>query len=134
MAGLGLRLVTPVSSTSNQPPTFENVSLFATCALPGCHHDVAEWGDVCTDCVQAAGDYLRPASGPRLTEDDIGDRDRQLRDVLRAQHSITATATATGTATATQPERNHTCWLCEQRRTCTNTEHGWECDDCRQVQ
>ncbi len=126
MARLGLRLVTAM--TSRQPAALENVSLFASYALPGCDSSVAEWGDVCTDCVHAAGDYLRPASGPRLTEDDIRDRDRQLRDALRAQRSITATAA--------QPKRkqNQTCWLCELRRTCTNAEHGWECDDCRRVQ
>jgi len=128
VASLGLRLVTAMATPTSQPAAFENVSLFATCALPGCDSIVAEWGDVCTECVEAAGDYLRPASGPRLTEDDISDRDRQLRDALRAQRSIIATAA--------QPERkqNQTCWLCEQRRTCTHAEHGWECDDCRQVQ
>jgi hypothetical protein len=34
----------------------------------------------------------------------------------------------------TERKQNQTCWLCEQRRTCTQADHGWECDDCRQVQ
>ncbi|WP_256277792.1 hypothetical protein [Mycolicibacterium grossiae] len=34
-----------------------------------------------------------------------------------------------------EPERkaNQRCWICEQRRTCTRQEHGWECDVCLKI-
>jgi hypothetical protein len=79
----------------------ENVSLFATCALPGCRNDVAEWGDVCTECIAAAGDYLRPTTGPKLTEDEIHDRDLATREDRRAQRRIAAAAVES----SDQPER-----------------------------
>ena len=126
MARLGFRMVTAMATTSNQPAPFENVSLFATCVLPGCRNDVAEWGDVCAECIAAAGDYLRPTTGPKLTEDEIHDRDLATREDLRAQRRIGAVEPSD------QPERkqNQMCWLCEQRRTCTRTPQGWECDAC----
>ncbi len=40
-----------------------------------------------------------------------------------------------GTRSGVTPQRkaNQRCWLCEERRTCTKAERGWECGTCQQV-
>ena len=130
--------MTPTSTTAQG-------SLFATCALPGCGNPVTWWGETCTDRVAAFGGYLRPAAEgePALTEHDLIDRDQaaaqaQARQQMIATGATTATAAdATATAFAARDEptrrRNQTCWLCEQRRSCTQMPQGWECDECRDV-
>ena len=109
------------------------VPLFATCALPGCHSPVVEWGEVCADCLAACGTYLRPARSnqPPLTEQVLAERDAAVAQAMRAQQAVAAED-----ATTEDPERrrNQRCWLCEERHTCTKTAQGWECDNCRAVQ
>lgn len=51
--------------------------MFPDCVLPGCPNPVAEHGDACRHCVTAFGPMLRP--GPRLTVEQIADRDAQVR-------------------------------------------------------
>lgn len=109
-------------------------SLFATCALPGCGNPVTWWGEACGDCVAAFGGYLRPAAGddPVLTENDLVDRDRAVVQAQVCQQVIAAGATTAAAEARDEPirRRNQTCWLCEQRRTCSQMPQGWECDEC----
>lgn len=54
-----------------------------TCVLPGCSTPVGEHGDVCQGCRTAFGSLLRP--GPRLTEEQITERDQQVRSIYEAR-------------------------------------------------
>jgi hypothetical protein len=104
------------------------VSMFATCALPGCPTPVIEWGQVCPDCVTACGPYLRPARDgqPPLTEAVLTERDAAVAAAHRMQQDATSAATQ-------DRKPNQRCWLCEERRTCTRAPNGWECGSCRQI-
>lgn len=57
--------------------------MFPDCVLPGCRNPVAEHGDACAGCVTQFGDMLRP--GARLSEDEIRDRDRYVRQQYARQ-------------------------------------------------
>lgn len=98
-----------------------------TCVLPGCTTPVADPTRPCEDCLTGFGDWLResPDAVP-LTPELISARDREV---------VAAYAAQTGVQVSTEPQRrrNQTCWLCEERRTCTHTSQGWECDTCREV-
>lgn len=94
---------------------------FTGCALPGCSEVVAEPGDVCPACQFAFGDMLRPTSRP-IDLKSLAARDESTRQAYRAQ-----------AVTAAERKPMQLCWLCEQRRTCTRTSLGWECDDCHEV-
>jgi hypothetical protein len=100
------------------------ITLFPECVLPGCKNLVEAIGHPCSDCLAAFGPdsliQIRP--GRPLTEDQIAERDDYTRAAYAAQR-----------ATGVEAKRNQTCWLCEQRRTCTKQEHGWECDACRRI-
>lgn len=57
--------------------------LFPDCVIPGCPNPVTAVGDACGDCVAAFGPMLRP--GPRLTADEIAERDRGVRAAYALQ-------------------------------------------------
>lgn len=59
--------------------------MFPDCVLPGCSNPVADDGDACGDCVRAFGSMLRP--GARLSAQQIGERDAEVRTAYLAQRS-----------------------------------------------
>lgn len=99
---------------------------FPTCVLPACASPVDEAGQACPGCVEAFGPWLRVVEGPVMTPEEINARDEAIRAAVRAQ---------VVRIVAPDPEcrQNQTCWLCEERRTCTRTASGWECDTCGEV-
>lgn len=110
-----------------------------TCVLPGCPNTVREQGRPCDECVAAFGDYLRVGEGPGLTAEQQEARDSETMRgyAMHAPHTDTAPETVAPPPgrEAQEPERkqNQTCWMCERRRTCTQQEHGWECDECLKI-
>jgi hypothetical protein len=118
--------------------TSELVPLFATCALPG--------------CLAGCGEYLRPArpSEPPLTEQILAERDAAVADMYRRRELVAAAKTGDPDAArlarmetrliAQIPTGDgdrkpmQTCWLREERHTCTKTAQGWECNSCQAVQ
>ena len=111
------------------------LSLFPTCVLPGCHQVVAETGAVCAECVAVFGECLVFGDGPAMTEEHIEARDRDTAAVYRAMLEIAANPNPEPRPEP-EPERkrNQTCWLCEERRTCTREPMGWECATCKEIE
>ena len=108
-------------------------TMTATCVLPGCHELVPEAGQPCAGCRDAFGEMLRhDPDGATLTPEQIVARDQATRDALREQ--IAARSAATGAARKLKRKQGQTCWLCTERRTCTQMPNGWECDACQDVQ
>ncbi|WP_234816706.1 MULTISPECIES: hypothetical protein [Mycolicibacterium] len=107
-----------------------------TCVLPGCSNPVHQQGRPCQECVVAFGDYLLAGEGPGLTAEQQAARDREtMRGYAMHKPNIETAPEAIPpprVRAKQEPERkqNQTCWMCEQRRTCTKQEHGWECDEC----
>ena len=113
------------------PETDWQAEMFTACAVPGCPVPVASPGDVCTSCRRAFGDMLHVLDGPALVEpDQVAAELRERDDSVRAQYRARATAPAAPRSDS-DPKRNQVCWLCEERRTCTSEEAGWECAHCR---
>ena len=94
------------------------------CVLPGCQNSVSSPGEPCTDCIEQFGEYLAhdPSALP-LTAEQIAERDASVVEVLTSRRSVVVEVR----------RRGQICWLCVERRTCTQTPHGWECDRCRVV-
>lgn len=110
--------------------------LLQECVLPGCHTPMPTAGEPCPDCVTAFGSMLHRSEGPALTAEQIRERDDAAMAAVRAQQALASLRPQPVTPAPEQaPERkrNQTCWMCEERRTCTRTRDGWECDTCRQV-
>jgi hypothetical protein len=99
-------------------------TLFPECALPGCRNPVDDVGHPCGECLAAFGHRLRP--GQPLTAEQVAERDAGVKAAYAAQRELRV-------AEGLEAKRNQLCWLCEQRRTCTKQERGWECDDCRRI-
>lgn len=113
-------------------------SLFAPCALPGCNNPVASWGEVCGGCQAAFSGYLQPGrpDQPVPTEQNLTQRDTDVAAAYAQQHDHAATAPRLrrgGVDGELERRANQRCWLCEERRTCTQMPHGWECDHCRAI-
>ena len=70
---------------------------FPVCALPGCAWLVTRWGEVCTDCQTAFGDYLTPGTGPAITEEQLRERDAGIRDIYTARLTSTNAPATRGT-------------------------------------
>jgi hypothetical protein len=74
---------------------------------------------------------------PPVTEDVLAERDQATAsaylDQLRAE--IDAKTAKAHAKAAAGPERKpmQVCWMCEERRTCTATPQGWECDRCSAI-
>lgn len=129
----------------------DTLTLLTTCVLPGCPYPVALAGDVCEECLAVFGPMLQETDRPPLTAEQIEARDRGTADMYRLMAHVAAKMEAEAEAAAAagvlaledlpEPEpvdtrerkRNQTCWLCEERRTCTRTDSGWECDTCIEV-
>jgi hypothetical protein len=107
------------------------------CVLPGCDNPAPAWGQPCASCLDDFGDYLQPADGTPMDREAIQARDQAIREQLRAQRTPHLDTTAPSVQPVDEPElkRNQTCWLCEERRTCTRTRtaHAWECATCQAV-
>lgn len=106
-------------------------TLFDDCALPGCAGPVAAPGEVCQSCRAAFGDMLHECighadRGPEQIRAELAARDAGVLAHYRDRAATTPVPDPT-------PTRNQACWLCEQRRTCTFEEMGWECEHCRQI-
>jgi hypothetical protein len=130
-----------------------DVELFATCPLPGCDTLVTDPTQPCQGCLAAFGDLLRCVDTAQTSEQitaELAARDAAVADMYRRRRELAAAAhtgdpDAAGLARiesrliaripAADGDRkpNQTCWLCEERHTCTTTPQGWECDTCKQV-
>lgn len=98
-----------------------------TCVVPGCSGYVPAQGDVCGDCRAAFGSMLvHHADGGRMTAAEALERDRGIREAYAVRRQATEQGELVRRA-------NQRCWLCEDRRTCTQMPVGWECDTCRGV-
>lgn len=100
-----------------------------TCILPGCTSYTAAEGMPCSGCLEAFGPMLvqRP-DAPATAPTEIAQRDAEVREILAARRHPKP-----GPATELERRQGQTCWLCEERRTCTRMPTGWECDTCRGV-
>lgn len=112
------------------------------CALPGCDNDAPRQGHPCPQCIDEFGDFLQESALPAERDQ----RDRAVREAYTHQRVPAGPQAALVDAArkaiepgapAVQPEpvrkANQRCWLCEERHTCTQAPHGWECDTCRKV-
>lgn len=61
----------------------------------GCGAPVGQWGHVCSGCVEAFGDYLKPSAAPALDYEAIVARDRYVVAAYAAQQRIRAESEAT---------------------------------------
>lgn len=120
----------PPSPRPTAPPP--QLQLYSECGLPACRNPVVDAGHPC-DCCRA--DFTGP-DGWRITANGEG----VLETAEQVAHRKAAQAAAQARALTPAPrpgdgqrKANQTCWLCEQRRTCTSTPAGWECDACQQV-
>lgn len=68
-------------------------------------------------------DHAHDPSALPLTAEQIAERDAAVAEVLTSRRPVVVEVR----------RRGQTCWLCVERRTCTQTPHGWECDRCRAV-
>lgn len=95
--------------------TIDTLNMFDDCVIPGCVNPVIATGDVCQPCRTAFGRYLtfRPDTQPPTT--------------------TPTPAPAPGDRPRGESKANQRCWLCEQRRTCTQQPRGWECTTCHAV-
>lgn len=89
------------------------LEMFPSCPVAGCTNRVAAQGDPCNEC--------RRAFGPMLRENT----DRPPMTAATQRHQRAAAIDA-----GQQTKPGQTCWLCEQRRTCTLTAGQWECATC----
>lgn len=109
------------------------------CILPGCGAPTAEQGTPCADCAASFGGYLRQTEGPAMTAEAQNRRDSETHTayaaLLAGEDPARAAAASALPKREAEPERkaNQRCWICEQRRTCTKREHGWECNDCLKI-
>lgn len=116
-----------------------------TCILPGCTEPVAEQGAACQSCIDDWGPHLRAGDGPTMTVEDQQARDRATQKAYAMQlagddpEKVAAVHAHYTESTTTIRRReepvgkaNQRCWLCEERRTCTQEVNGWECKTCRQ--
>lgn len=96
------------------------------CVLPGCQALVDQQGMPCQECVENFGSYLARGVGPAMTAEQQRSRDAE---------AIAQYALQTNSRIPVQPLRkaNQRCWLCEDRRTCTQVRGRWECAACQQV-
>jgi hypothetical protein len=144
-----------MSQPEHDPTTavLVDVALFATCSLPGCDTLVTDPTQPCQGCQAAFGDLLRRVESDQTSEQitaELAARDAAVAHMYRRRRELLAAA-HTGDPDAARLARmqtrliaqipaaggdrkpNQTCWLCEERHTCTKTDQGWECDTCRDV-
>lgn len=119
----------------------------SVCVLPGCRNSVSEQGLPCDECMAEFGSHLRATDGPRMTAESQAARDRETQHSYALQWaggnpaSIAAAVAPcegrreakAGADDALDRKANQRCWLCEERRTCTKQENGWECDTCGEI-
>ena len=100
--------------------------LFADCVLPGCDLPVEQVGQPCPDCLAAFGDRLqRRPEGRPLTAAEIEARDAEVEQAYAdARRHLDGPLEG-------DRRQNQTCWLCQERHTCTRRAGGWECDSCQ---
>lgn len=98
-----------------------DITLLSECVLPGCHEAVVLVGEPCPSCREAFGSMLvERRDRPGLGAEDIDARDAGVRAAYASQASQAVRGRM----------RNQVCWLCEERRTCTQIAGRWECDEC----
>ena len=56
------------------------------CVIPGCTSPVWQHGDTCTECVALFKNMLR-ATDKRMTEQEISERDQQVRNIYKGRGS-----------------------------------------------
>lgn len=100
------------------------LTLLPECVLPGCHEPVVALGEPCTGCLEAFGPHLVPTSRRAITAEAIAERDAGVHQMYVAM------LTALAAPVERERKQNQTCWLCEERRTCTLVSRRWECDAC----
>lgn len=100
------------------------------CLVQGCATPVETTGVVCTLCQDLFEGYMvYNPNGHRPTEAELAAADAGLRRAHEQQIAVERASAHTN------PVRraNQICWMCEQRRTCTQQQQGWECDTCLQI-
>ncbi|QBP31179.1 hypothetical protein SEA_ARGIE_62 [Mycobacterium phage Argie] len=111
---------------------------FPSCAMPGCRNIVAD-GGLCTECQTAFGDWVRPSTFPPTPPEVLEAREARYREVMAERaRMVTEGLVLRRPAPVEAPVEDErkpgqTCWMCEERRTCTKVEGRWECDKCRDV-
>ncbi|GAB4989905.1 hypothetical protein BB737_12780 [Mycobacterium avium subsp. hominissuis] len=100
------------------------------CIVQGCKNPVATVGDVCADCQELFKGYMvHNPDGHRATETELA----AAQATLQRAHAQQIAVEIAATQNVPVRRANQLCWLCEQRRTCTQQERGWECDKCLQI-
>lgn len=114
-----------------------SIPLFAECALPGCRLPVDVPGSPCPECLvlfdgSAGGWTIQAGEGAGETAEQVAERKAATLAAQMGQVAAARAHLAAARAVSREPERkqNQTCWMCEERRTCTKARRGWECDRC----
>jgi hypothetical protein len=114
--------------------------LFTGCALPGCKTIVEQPGEVCADCLAAFGGRIKVIDTTGRTADEVAaeleQRDTETMAMYATLVELPYESSTEPPVQLNEPERkrNQVCWMCEERRTCTPTPAGWECDTCQGIQ
>jgi hypothetical protein len=117
------------------PSHLDELTLFATCPVTGCKNLVGDPGEVCAECLQVFGPYLRPARDTSPAGELTAAAARseaQAAEVLAARRELAALG-ATTVAVADEWRNNQQCGCCEERRTChidPASPNGWICKSC----
>lgn len=102
------------------------------CPVAGCENRTQEVGRPCGPCQAAFGDLIKRTPGGRMSkEEQAAYLEEQLQGDARARAILAERRFADEGEEYTK--QNQACWLCEQRRTSTRTERGWECADCKEI-
>ena len=128
----GVRAMRPGRRQLLMSAPVDALQLFSRCGLPGCRNLVADPGHPCDECTS----LCQGPDGWRIRQSGRGRPETAVeidarRDATRDAQLAATLPLRPGPATATERRRNQKCWLCENRRTCTRTSQGWECDECR---
>lgn len=101
----------------------------------GCANPTDEIGKPCPSCLGAFGDRIRRnpdvIPDPEAFQAVMAASDEAIRDILRERAALDHGILPAGNGVITKA--NQLCWLCEQRKTCAATPHGWECPQCQEV-
>lgn len=109
-----------------------------TCVLPGCSTIVGDPTQPCDGCRVELGYWIRESDRPGPTQAEMDERDAQYRQVMSDRARLIAEREAAAdrqiAIEAGELRRpGQTCWLCEERRSCTKVGGRWECDKCKEI-
>ncbi|MBH0780367.1 hypothetical protein [Nocardia bovistercoris] len=123
------------------------LSLFGAEDVQPCHwHQIcgqfvlAAGHPACADCRREFGPLLQPLAAPTIPADPDPDIETPAAveagsdQTLARLRALLPGTTAPPTETPAEQRRNQRCWLCEERRTCTQIGGRWECRECQLVE